>query len=138
MAFTESGMSERLDRRGLLAASHGPGCYALAVDVPDDPSDVTLAFRQVSDADLPDSYAERLARADRVAYVGASRDVYERLCDHAAGDVRKATFLQAFSPQRVVDVWPHDSPFTREYKRARSLVRGDNNRAAWANGEVFD
>jgi hypothetical protein len=138
MTLTESGMSERLDRRGLLAASHGPGCYALAVAVPDNASDVTLAFRQVSDADLPDSYAERLARADRVAYVGASRDVYERLCDHAAGEKRKATFLAAFSPQRVVDVWPHDSPFTREFKRARTLVRGDSNRAAWANGEVFD
>lgn len=129
-------MTESLDARGLLAAAHGPGCYALRCAVPDDADAVTAALGEVSDADPPEGVPERLAAADRVAYVGASKDVYARLCDHAAGDVRKATFLRAFPAERVVDVWTHEDPFSREHKRALKLARRGE-WIAWTNGELI-
>lgn len=133
--LTESAMTESLDARGLLAAARGPGVYALRCAVPDDAAAVREALGEVSDADPPEGYAERLAAAERVAYVGASGDVYDRLCDHAAGDVRKATFLRAFPPERVVDVWPHDDPWPCEHKRALKLARREG-WLAWTNGQM--
>jgi hypothetical protein len=136
MTLTEAAMTESLDARDLLAAARGPGCYALRCDVPKDALVVQNWWQEVADEPLPAEYATPLATAERVAYVGASGDVYDRLCDHAAGDVRKATFLQAFEPERVADVWPGEDPFVREHKRALKLARRDG-WIAWTNGELI-
>lgn len=113
-------MHETLDRQGLLDTSHNSGTYALEVTTPSDTEGVARAFREVSEAVPPDEVLDRLTASD-VAYVGASGDVYGRLMDHAAGEVRKALFLRAFDVTGVVGVWPERDPFQHEYNRAVSL-----------------
>ena len=125
MTLTQSTVNQTLDERGLLDAAHGKGCYALRVETPNDVESVARAFLSVSDVTPLDEFMERLT-ADRVAYVGASIDVYSRLMDHADGQVRKATFLQAFDAVDVIDVWPTErgkDPFEQEYNRASELSR---------------
>ena len=113
MTLTQSTVNQTLDERGLLDAAHGKGCYAIRVKTPNDVESVARAFLSVSDVTPLDGFMERLT-ADRVAYVGASIDVYSRLMDHADGQVRKATFLQAFDAVDVIDVPP-----TRTKQRPR-------------------
>ena len=125
MTLTQTTVNQILDDRGLLDDAHGKGTYALRVETPNDVESVARAFLSVSDATPLDGFMERLT-ADRVAYVGASIDVYSRLMDHADGQVRKATFLQAFDAVDVIDVWPTErgkDPFEQEYNRASELSR---------------
>lgn len=132
----ESDLTQTLDDRGLLAASRGPGCYAVAVAVPDDEAEVAFAWHDTHDAAPPEGTFDRLAAAERVAYVGASSDVYARLCEHVTGERRRATFLAAFDINGVVDVWPDDSPFQHEFNRAVKLARRPGN-VVWNDGRVY-
>ena len=137
MTLTQSTVNQTLDERGLLDDAHGKGCYAIRVKTPNDVESVARAFLSVSDVTPPDAYLDRLT-ADRVAYVGASIDVYSRLMDHADGQVRKATFLQAFDPVDVIDVWPTErgkDPFEQEYKRASELSQ--RGFVCWTDGELL-
>ena len=131
--FTVTSVNERLDRDGRLDDAHGSGCYALAIDVADSVEDVERRWVRYFDV-LPGNALERLAHADRTCYVGASGDVYHRLMDHARGDVRKASVLVAFSPERVIGVWPEDDPFDAE--RSRALALRAQGWTSWVNGEV--
>lgn len=126
---------ETLDREGLLDDARGAGTYALRLDVPDAADEAARRWLAVHSVTPGEDALERLAAADRVAYVGAARCVYDRLEDHAAGDVRKAAFLQPFPPVDVVGVWPADDPFAAEHSRAYTLA-GEG----WTvvvNGEVI-
>ena len=131
--MTPTECHEALDRQSLLADSHNSGTYALRVTTPADAEGVARAFREVSDAVPPDEVLDRLTAA-RVAYVGASGDVYGRLMDHAAGEVRKALFLRAFDVTGVVGVWPERDPFQHEYNRAVSL--SNSGWTVWTDGQV--
>jgi hypothetical protein len=129
-------LHEQLDRQGLLADSRGSGTYALAVDAPDYVEPVARRWASISDEPMPEGYAERIAEADEVLYVGASAQVYDRLQDHVVAEVRQATFLSAFPPTHVRGVWPTDGdPFAEEYNRARSLADGSTE--AWSDGRLF-
>lgn len=130
-------LTETLDRRGLLADAHNSGTYAVECDAPGSLESVARRWAGISDQPLPDGYAARIAEADTVAYVGASNSsVYDRLRDHVDGDVRKATFLTAFPPVEVIDVWPSNGDaMTDEYNRARSVASGDT--VAWSDGRLF-
>lgn len=128
-------LTERLDERDLLGVAHGPGVYALECDVPDSPAAVQERWLAQHDHDPPDDAYARLAAAERVAYVGASNDIYARLCDHVGGEVRRAAFLSAFSPTRVIDVWEHSGQFTAEFNRAMRLVR--SGWVCWTDGELL-
>lgn len=130
-------LTETLDCRGLLSDARQPGTYALECDTPDHLEPVARRWAGISDQPLPDGYAARIAEADTVAYVGASNSsVYDRLRDHVAGDVRKATFLTAFPPVDVLDVWPSNGDaMTDEYNRARSVASDDT--VAWSDGRLF-
>jgi len=134
MTISPTAVHETLDRQGLLEKSHGPGCYALRVHVPDGKAHVDDAFRDVVDVAPPDKHLDKLADADDVAYVGASGDVYARLMDHAEAEVRQSLFLQAFEAVTVVDVWPSPAPFESEFNRARTL--SDKGWTVWSDGEV--
>ena len=137
MTLIQSTVNQTLDERGLLDAAHGKGCYGLRVETPNDVESVARAFLSVSDITPPDAYLDRLT-ADRVAYVGASIDVYSRVMDHADGHVRKATFLQAFDAVDVIDVWPTErgkDPFEQEYNRASELSR--QGWVVWTDGMVL-
>ena len=133
MTLSPVAVHETLDERGLLNQSQGPGTYALRVETPATAPGVANAFRLVVDVTPPDHVLDRLT-ADRVAYVGASGNVYDRLQDHADGDVRKALFLEAFDVIDVVGVWPSANPFESEFNRARLL--SDQNWVVWSDGEV--
>jgi len=124
--LTETDVTETLDQ------SRGPAVYALAVAVPDDIA--TVRERWDSVCDVRHAQLPRLASAERVAYVGASESVYHRLCDHAAGDYRQATLLEAFDPMRIIDVWWCDHPYSQEYNRAVGL--SDCGWCVWTDGEV--
>ena len=133
--MNEAAMTESLDERGLLADARNPGVYALELSVPPALDAVRRDWDREHDHRPPDDALARLASADRVAYVGASIDVYGRLCDHAAADVRTATICEAFPPERVIDVWPHCDPFAAERNRALRLAR--EGWGVWCDGEVL-
>lgn len=128
-------MHATLDDRGLLDVSQGPGTYGLQVRTPPTVHAVTEAFREHVDVSPPDEVLARLAESERVAYVGASGNVYDRLQDHCEGEVRKALFLRCFPPVDLVGVWPSDAPFESEFNRARAL--SEDYDAVWCNGELL-
>jgi hypothetical protein len=135
--MNETTLTETLDRRGDLEAAQGPGTYALECDAPDNREAVARRWASISDTPLPDGYAARIAEAQTVAYVGASNNsVYHRLSDHVASDKRQATFLLAFPPVDVIDVWPSNGDaMTDEYNRARAV--SDGTTVAWSDGRLF-
>lgn len=132
--LTRTDVIESLDRQGLLEAAAGPGVYALRVETPDSVEAVSRAFLDSVDATPRDGVVEQLT-SDRVAYVGASQQVRDRVTDHADGEVRQATFLEAFAPVAVIDVWSHSQPFTAEYNHAVELSNAGW--TCWMDGEVL-
>lgn len=126
---------ERLDNMGLLNESHQSGCYALAVPVPDSVEAVQRARLAVAAHPFDDTDAAALADAATVEYIGGSGDVYDRLEDHARGEVRKASLLNVFGFEDVTAVRPADEPFRAE--RALAYERSTATRAVWTNGEVL-
>ncbi|QAS68900.1 GIY-YIG nuclease [Haloferax tailed virus 1] len=132
--MTPTQMHGRLDEKGLLDDAHSPGTYAIAVETPDDVESVARAWLQEVDAPLSDKAFERLSNS-KVCYVGASKDVYNRLQDHAEASVRKALFLRVFAPVDVVGVWPSDSPFRDEYSKALEL--SGEGWVAWSDGTLL-
>ena len=127
---------ERLDDLGVLDESHGSGCYALRVSVPNNVESVQRTWLDAIGAPLPDAYAEQLADADTCLYVGRSGNVYDRIMDHADGQVRRASFIRAFGMADVHGVWPDDANTgVAERNRARSLSSATT--CVWSDGELF-
>jgi len=133
MTLTPSQLHERLDTRGLLDTSKGPGTYALQVNTPDDLEAVAQAFANVSDV-VPEEKTLARLTSDHVAYVGASNNVYDRLMDHADGEVRQTLFLRAFKPVDLVGVWALPEPFTAEYNR--SVWLSQRGWTVWQDGRI--
>ena len=119
-----------------LAASQGPGTYAIVVAVPDGVESVQRTWLDAIDAPLPDEYAEQLAEAETCLYVGRSGNVYDRIMDHARSDVRRASFIRAFGMADIHGVYPEDeNNGVAERDRARAL--SDANTVVWTDGEMF-
>lgn len=115
--------NETLDRMGALSKSKQPGVYALKLDTPNTVLDARNAWEAESDVLPSDGDLEAIADAARVAYVGASSNVYGRIMEHAKGEKRQAAYLQVFAPVGIVDVWPADNPReASEYNRAVFLA----------------
>jgi len=133
--MNETELTEDLDRRGLLSDARNPGVYAVVVDVPDTLDAVQRRWDAEHDARPDDDALDRLATAGDVAYVGASKDVYARLCEHVTGERRRASFLAAYPAVDVVDVWPHLDPFTAEFNRAVRLSH--DGFTVWSDGRLF-
>ena len=126
----------RLDDLGVLDESHGSGCYALRVAVPNGVESVQRTWLDAIDAPLPDAYAEQLADAETCLYVGRSGDVYDRIMDHADGQVRRASFIRAFGMTDIHGVWPDDANTgVAERNRARSLSSATT--CVWCDGSLF-
>ena len=126
----------RLDELGILDGSHGPGCYALRASVPNNVESVQRTWLDAIDAPLPDAYAEQLADAETCLYVGRSGNVYDRIMDHADGQVRRASFIRAFGMTDIHGVWPDDANTgVAERNRARSLSSATT--CVWSDGELF-
>ena len=134
--MTPTQANGRLDELGVLDESHGPGCYALRVSVPNGVEAVQRTWLDAIGAPLPEAYAEQLADADTALYVGRSGDVYDRIMDHADGQVRRASFIRAFGMTDVHGVWPGDeNTGVAERDRARGLSDADT--VVWTDGELF-
>ena len=134
--MTPTDAHQRLDALGVLDDAHGAGTYALTVAVPDAVDAVQRRWLNAIDAPLPDAYADQLAAAETCLYVGRSGDIYDRVMDHARGDVRRASFLRAFEFVDVAGVWPGDANTgVAERDRARALA-GDGV-VVWTDGEIF-
>ena len=119
-----------------LAASQAPGTYAIVVAVPNGVESVQRTWLDAIDAPLPDAYAKQLADAKTCLYVGRSGDVYDRIMDHARGDVRRASFVRAFGMADIHGVYPEDeNTGVAERDRARSL--SDATTVVWTDGELF-
>ena len=127
---------QHLDGLGVLDASHGPGIYALRVSVPNGVEAIQRTWLDAIDAPLPDEYAEQLAECESALYVGRSGDVYDRIMDHARGDVRRASFVRAFGMADIYRVYLEDeNTGVAERNRARSLSDADT--VVWTDGELF-
>jgi hypothetical protein len=124
-------LNERLDERGYHGAVRGPGCYGLELSVPDDEGRVRARWPWTEGLL---GAVETLAAAQRVAYVGASGNVRDRLAEHVAGDTRSTRMLDAYPPTDIVAVWPREDPFERERRCARRLAR--DGWVVWCDGEV--
>jgi len=134
MSVTATALHEQLDARGLLDKAHSPGTYALRVETPDSREEVAREWRRDADVLPPDETLERLA-GETVAYVGASKNIYERVMDHASGEVRQAALLRVFDLSGLVGVWPSDGdPYSEEYNRAVYL--SEHGWICWVDGEV--
>jgi hypothetical protein len=134
MSLTPGGVHEALDCAGWLEAAHGPGVYALRADVPDSAEAAHRRWRSAFDAVPGAGVLTEIATAERVAYAGASRDVYGRLMDHANGTARQAAFLSVFPPREIVTAEPREHPFEAETRVARGLR--EDGWTVWADGEV--
>ena len=135
MTLRESDVTQALDDRGLHDDARGPGVYALRLAVPGDVERVRDEWDGAYDARPGNDGLERIAHSSDVAYVGASTNVYERLCEHATGS-RQPSVLGVFDPTEIVDIWPHPDPFeTAEWHRALRLAR--DGWVTWVDGEVL-
>ena len=133
--MNETELTETLDTRDLLEAARDPGVYAIEVAVPDRLDGVREAWDNQHDSRPDDDGLQRLADAEKVAYVGASKNVYTRLCEHVNQRKRRASFLETFPVRDVVEIWPHLDPFTAEHNRALRLSRDDWK--VWKDGELY-
>jgi len=137
----ELALTDALAERNLLDTARQPGTYALRLSVPDSVETVARTWMDTHPSALPEGTEERLAAASTVLYVGASGNVYDRLCDHvrAKGErVRSASFVAAFEVRDVVDVWPEPTTqdaFDAEYNRALSLA--DDDTRVWTDGTLL-
>ena len=134
--MTPTQANGRLDELGVLDASHGPGIYALRVAVPNGVEAIQRTWLDAIDAPLPDPMAEQVADADTALYVGRSGNVYDRIMDHADGQVRRASFIRAFGMVDIHGVYPEDeNTGVAERNRARSLSSATT--CVWTDGELF-
>lgn len=136
--MNEHELTELLDRRGQLDDARGPGCYALAVDAPDSGDQVARHWHRHHDQAPSEGFYSRLAEAGDVLYVGAASHVYDRLCDHVAGDVRQAAFLEAFPPAELHNIYPAtdaEAAYQSEWRTAKGLAHAS--RRVWTDGVLL-
>jgi predicted GIY-YIG superfamily endonuclease len=122
-------LSEHVEAKGYTPSElQTPGCYALRISIPDTDSVEVYERRFSEHYDNIPEYVEGLAAAPRAYYVGAAKNIYERLDDHVQGEVRQAVLPTVFEIHSLKTVWKHDSmdeALDREGKCALLLGRAD-------------
>lgn len=103
-----------------LADVHGPGVYALKLSVPDSRDVVEARWATHYDVDVPE-WVWAAYRHEGVLYVGAAKNVFERLTEHLGSPNRTASLCRVFPPHSVWDVWLFDD-VTRAFDRESGIA----------------
>jgi len=101
----------------------GPGIYAILLSTPDTTSVETHARLWREQHETTPEYLETIAASDRVVYIGAAKNVRDRVADHVAGKQTSAV-MEVFPPHSVWGAWytgSVDEAFERESMRAMDL-----------------
>jgi predicted GIY-YIG superfamily endonuclease len=85
-----------------------PGVYALLIDTPDAGFETHARRWLAAGYETTPPYLPAIVDAERVVYVGAAKSVRDRLEDHLAGDVRKATLPTVYDITDLDGVWWYD------------------------------
>lgn len=106
-----------------LADAHAPGVYVLKCSHPDEWDVAESRFAEAFEKPRPD-YVREAYDAECILYVGAAKDVYDRIGDHARGE-KSSALLKVYPPHSVWGVYWMDSTeeaFTRESGVAAKLA----------------
>ena len=104
-----------------LGETHSPGVYAIRLSRSDDSLEV--AWSEEFDAMHPE--IDAMERADRLYYIGAAKDVLERVSEHAAGH-KTASVMQVCPPHSVAEVWWYDSADAAFLAESRHAIEWGN------------
>lgn len=105
-----------------------PGVYALLIDTPSGGFETHARRWLAAGYETTPPYLAAIVDAERVVYVGAAKSVRERLEDHLAGDVRKATLPSVYDIADLHGVWFYESTevaFTAE-QEMRDYIAGEH------------
>lgn len=131
--LTPARVNDICDARGWHDAVRGTACYALEVTIPDAPG---TAWDAVHDTRPDEAFIERITAADTVLYVGASSDAYQRMCDHAKGEVRQAAFCAAFPPTDIYGLLARSDAHVFE-RRYAILLAGKPSIVTYTDGDLI-
>ena len=103
-----------------------PGVYALLIDTPDAGFETHARRWLAAGYETTPPYLDAIVDASQVVYVGAAKSVRDRLDDHLAGEVRKATLPSVYEIQDLDGVWWYDdadAAFTAEQSIRDDIAR---------------
>lgn len=104
LSLTESLLQQAADGRSPSSS----GVYALDIDIPDAGFE-THARLWLKHYESTPPYLGAIVDSSKCVYVGAARSVRDRLEDHIAKDVRKATLPTVYGINGLHGVWWYDS-----------------------------
>jgi len=107
-------------------SASNPGVYAVGIAVPESAGYETLSRDWLEHYGSTPPYLGRIVDAETVIYVGASKNVRDRIEEHRQGKVRKAALPRIWGITDVVDVyWYNDvsRAFERENYHALELSK---------------
>jgi hypothetical protein len=110
------------------AESSDPGCYALAIAVPDEGHDEhARRWLEAGYGTVP-PYLPQIVECEEVVYVGRSSNVRVRLEEHLAGRVRTASLPSVYDVKGIVGVrWgANDDHHERNYRDDLAAELGPN------------
>lgn len=93
---------------GDLSDAHSPGVYALRLSVPLRRDPVRARWNDWYDVDVPE-WVWTAFECGTVLYVGAAKNVYERIQTHLDSPNRTASICRVFPPHSIWNVWWFDS-----------------------------
>lgn len=129
---------ESLEAHGVPPdAFNDPGCYALALDVPEDFDDLRDRWYAEYDVEPPAPLVNAVESGYALAYIGAAKRLCARLHDHVAGDVRQAGLLAVCPATELREVWRDSEPFEAETQYAYAVSADHPETAVYANGDWF-
>ena len=103
-----------------------PGVYAVEIGVPEQTGYESLSRDWLKHSDSTPPYLGRIVDAKRVIYVGASKNVRDRIEEHQRGKVRKATLPRIWGVTGVHTCWWYKDvsrAFERENYHALELAK---------------
>jgi predicted GIY-YIG superfamily endonuclease len=108
-----------------LSDAHEPAVYVLELSTPDTSSYEAHARLWLQEHGAVPDYLESIAATERLLYVGAAKNVYDRLQEHLNHPNRSSDVAEVFPIHSVVDVQRFDTPteaFDAEHGIAMDLA----------------